>query len=498
MANENPERRVIAGAARDPFHPVFMGMLRPLDATLLSRGAGKGLWLYDEVERDCHAFSVLQKRKMAVVSFPWDLAAGGTKLRDRQAVKIIKPILEELGLAALCVGLLDAVLKGYSVGEVLWDPATWLPTSVIMRDQRRFLFDVDSKPRLITRENMFPGEELPDRKFIVHRFGSQRGDPYGLGLGSKLFWPTWFKRKGISFWLVFAEKFGSPTVIGKYPTGMPIAEQEELLATLGNLAQETALVAPLETEVTLLEAARSGSVDSYERLIRYMDEEISKTTLGETLTTTIGQSGAYAASKTHNEVRLELVRADADMLAKTLNSSLIQWLTDLHCPGAVAPKIFWEIKEPEDLLNEAKKDQTVASLGFEPTEEYIRSKYGEGWNKKKGAPNPPPMLGGTPMPGSAAPVNEPDPAFAEGADDPVDGLASQLEAGTAKAMGKLLEPVRRLVKDAKSLEAIRDGLLDLYPQMDNAAFAEILTQAFLAADLAGRALVSTETREPVR
>ena len=272
---------IIAGAERDPYHILYMGLMRPQDDTLISRGGGRGLKIYDEIERDCHAYSVLQKRKYAVVSFPWEVKPASERLKDKKAAETVKAMLEALDFDGLCVGLLDALLKGYAVGEVIWDPATWAPTQVIMRDQRRFLFDVDSKPRLATLQNMLPGEELPERKFIVHRFGAKDANPYGLGLGSRLFWPTYFKRQGITFWLVFAEKFGSPTVLGKYPEGMPQDKQDALLSTLGNLAQETAIVAPLETEIELLEAARSGSIDTYERLVRYMDEEISKAVLGE-------------------------------------------------------------------------------------------------------------------------------------------------------------------------------------------------------------------------
>jgi phage gp29-like protein len=181
------------------------------------------------------------------------------------------------------------------------------------------------------------------------------------------------------------------------------------------------------------------------------------------------------------------------MLAKTLNGTLIQWLTDLHCPGAAAPKISWEVREPEDLLNESKKDQAVFSLGFEPSEDYIQEKYGVGWTKKA-APKQSPIPVIPDPAANADPFAVPAPAFAESADDPVDALANQLEAASAKAMEQLLVPVRRLVKSAGSLTEIRDGILDLYPHMGTAAFAEILTQAFLAADLAGRARVHAESR----
>ena len=72
---------------------------------------------------------------------------------------------------------------------------------------------------------MVEGEELPDRKFIIHSVGGKDGSPYGLGVGHRLFWPVFFKRQGISFWLIFAEKFGTPTAVGKYPGGADPGDQ---------------------------------------------------------------------------------------------------------------------------------------------------------------------------------------------------------------------------------------------------------------------------------
>jgi len=71
----------------------------------------------------------------------------------------------------------------------------------------------------------------------------------------------------------------------------------------------------------------------------------------------------------------------------------------------------------------------------------------------------------------------------------VDDLTTQIESAGASAMEKLLEPIRRLVNNAQSLEEIRDGLLDAYPEMNVAEMAEVLTDAMAAAHEMGRASV---------
>jgi len=558
--------QVIAGIARDPFTAVFQGLLKSTDATLLAKGKSDGLKVYDQIEQDCHAYSTLQKRKLAVVSCEWEIVAATDDAADKKAADGIRDICKALDMDGLTFGLLDAILKGYAVAEVIWNPETWLPDDLPIRNQRRFLFDADCKPRLLTPENKQTGEALPDRKFIIHQFGSKDGSPYGLGLGTRLFWPVFFKNHGISYWMAFAERFGGPSVVGKYPPEMTKEKQDELLDTLSRLNQERAIVVPLEAEVELIEAAKTGSIDTYERLSRYMDEEISKAVLGETLTTSVGETGSYAASQTHNGVRMELVKADADMLSNTLNKTLMTWLCEFHFPGANPPRFWRRVEEPSDTKAEAEKDALVATLGFAPEEDYIQEKYGAGWVKRA------PEFGGgddlgadaepeaeTPATPTAEPapaaqttvqdtalngaqftsllqilgevatgihsrttafhvikagfpgvseehingmldgikVREPEPApaqkpaekpaeFAEADEtDKISSLADQAEAATAEAMGRLLEPIRRLVMSAKNLEEIRDGILECYPDIDSASLSSILSDAFTVASLMG-------------
>ncbi|MCC7283481.1 MAG: DUF935 family protein, partial [Acetobacteraceae bacterium] len=80
-----------------------------------------------------------------------------------------------------------------------------MPARIVARDPRRFAFrdagQGEPELRLLTREAPIDGIALPGRKFIVHRHGGRYGSPWGLGLGQRLFWPVFFKRQGIGFWL---------------------------------------------------------------------------------------------------------------------------------------------------------------------------------------------------------------------------------------------------------------------------------------------------------
>lgn len=389
-ATKTEMRNEIASIRRDVTYPVFFGRLTQIlqnrDDTLLTRGGSKGLKLYDEIERDAHAYAMLEKRKNAVIAREWGVDAASDSPRDRAIADELEGMLANIKFDRLCKDMLDANLKGYSVSEIMWRPEgnRIIPSHYFARDQRRFAFDADRQLRMLTPENPIDGEVMPGRKFIVHTVGGKDGSPYGLGLGSKLFWPVFFKKQDITFWLIFADKFGSPTPVGKYPPGTTQGDQDKLLAALQAIATDAAVVIPEGMQADLLEAQRSGAGDFYERLARYMDEQISEVVTGETLTTTVSSSGGNRAlGEVHNEVRMEVAKGDADLLSDTLNETLIKWIVDLNWPGAEPPTVWRDFSEAEDLKVRAERDKTLEEMGWELTEEEFIRVYGDGYRRKQ-------------------------------------------------------------------------------------------------------------------
>lgn len=335
---------LIADAKNDITIPYFSGALRPVDDTLLMRGGGKGLKIYDEIERDTHAFAMLQKRKKTLVGREWIVKPASDDPLDIKAADIVRAQLEALPFDSVCDDLLDATLKGYAVSETIWERRDGMIAikKIVSHDQRRFVFDEEWNPRLLTYTSMTDGIELPPRKFLVHRHGVKGNNPYGLGLGSRLFWATLFKREGVTFWLHFLEKFAGPTVIAETPYTTLGDEQKKLLDTLRNVRTASAITVPIGTDVKFLEAARSGSV-SYEGFLAYWDKQISICVTGETLTTDVGAAGSKAASTTHENILEKLVDSDGDLLSDTLHEQVIQWIVDYNVPGAQAPRV-WRIR----------------------------------------------------------------------------------------------------------------------------------------------------------
>lgn len=517
--NGKPITDEIASIRREVNRVFYGGVLQTnLDDTLQSRGGAKGLKIYQELKRDAHAGAVLAKRKLAVTSRPWDVLPAEEGRADKKVAEAVKKALEHIKFNAACKRLLEANLTGYAVSEVMWEvrDGLVLPARLKARDPRRFVFGLDDELRLLTREAMIVGEEMPARKFVVHRRGADDDSPYGTGLGSMLFWPVFFKRNGITFWLTFADKFGSPTAVGRYPNGAGKPEQNKLLAALGAISQDAGVIVPEGMVIELLEAKRSGGIDTYEKLVRYMDEQISKAVLGETMSTTAASTGLGSnQAGVQNDVRLEVAQDDSDELCETLNDTLVRWIVEFNFPSAQPPKVQREFSEPEDTAKLATRDKTLFDMGWEPNEQYIQRTYGEGWTKKA-APPPSPwgMLPGMPgqQPQPGPPEQDDDATEVDLADGAPLGKGSEqrafnkarqqaITAGAEALATEWQALVRKPVEDVLALAEnsggdlvqFRERLTQLLDAKPDPETVQRFAQAAFAANVMGRGLAPKKT-----
>ncbi len=226
----------VAVIARQAFLGNYTVMFQPEDATLFTRGNGRGLRLYDEIDNDPKVWEVLQKRKLALISREWQVEPASTSRIDKKAADLVKAQLENVGFDQLTSDMLDATMKGVSFIEPIWERvgSEIVLTDAVHVEPWYFSFDRAPNPtdlvyarhavRLLNGTGI-EGIAIAQRKMMVHRYGQKYNSPWGLGLGSRLFWPAFFKRNGIQFWLAFAERFGTPVPVGKYPNNATQAEK---------------------------------------------------------------------------------------------------------------------------------------------------------------------------------------------------------------------------------------------------------------------------------
>lgn len=489
----------IAAASKDI--DIFAGWINRLenpDRTLRTEAQGKGLKLYDEVDRDPHAGAVLQTRYLSVIGKEWEVLPGeepsakgrpATVTRAQKIADFVREVLLDTNFDQSRQELLQGILYGFYVAEVIWqvkDNAV-LPRTMLAKHPRRFSFTMDRELRLLTRSNMVEGEPVPDRKFICFTYGSS-DNPYGRGLGQKLWWPVWFKKNGIKFWLIFLEKYGMPTAVGKYPSGTPPEQQQELLDAIEAIQNETGIKIPEGMAIDLLEATRQGKV-TYETLCEYMDKQVSKAVLGQTATTE-GTPGKLGNEEAQGEVRQDILKADADLLCECLNDTLIKWIVDYNFPGVTDyPKLWIRTEAEKDLKALAERDKTLTKdIGVPVGKRYFYETYAIPEPEEEEELVSPQGTGaGEQVPGEFVELKST--PFSQ---DDLDNMSDQATKKAQDHMSQLLESAMDLIEGATSYKEIGEKLYGLYPNIDTAEFQELLARAIFASGLTGYAAAETD------
>lgn len=458
-------------------------LLPSTDRLLALKGNGD-LLIYQEVLRDEQVKACFEQRVRAVVSKPWEVKPGGDKRIDKQAAVFIEEQLKKISFDSVTEKMLYGVFYGYAVAEAMYavDGSRVVLGGIKVRDRRRFGFAPDMSLRLRTSANPM-GEELPDKKFWHFATGSDHDDePYGLGLAHWLYWPVFFKRSGVKFWLVFLEKFGMPTAVGEYPSGTVKEDQDKLLGALQAIQTDSAIIFPQGMKASLLEATRGGTAD-YTALYDRMDAAIARATLGQTASTQ-GTPGKLGNDDLQGDVRDDIVKADADLVCMSFNATIVKWLVEWNFPGAALPQVWRKCEDEEDTNTTSERDERISKMGFKPTLKYIQDTYGGEWVEVK------------PSTAGDAAVNQPQGgAVAEFAEvfpqDDIDGLVDFAMQDWESSMGPIAAALQSEINASaakgETAAQFMERLPSLLSKLNPVPLAKRLAGAAFTARVAGEA-----------
>jgi len=376
--------------------------------------ARNNLRVYRDLERDPKVYAVLRKRYDMTVATETmilpGLKRGSTRKRDQKMADMLKAHIEAMGVVietdsafaraqlpgdfdSLCYGLLDAILMGYAVAEIIWDRdgAEVYPATVKVRPQQFFRFDDDLRLRFMIDRSEAMGKTLPGRKMLAYTYGSFN-DPYGLGVGNRLYWPVWFKRQDMTFWLRFVDKYGGPTAMGKYPAGTPKTGEnsiQTLLSAAAAVQSESAVAIPDKMDLELLQTITTAAQQGFAQLFDTLDSQIAQAVLGVNLTSEVKGQASRAATQTHATEQKSVGRSDAQGLMNYLTSTLSRWDTDFNMGiEEPAPRFHKAFVDVDMLLAMATMDQMISQAsGFRRTLESTNQIYGQGSEAFEKNPN---------------------------------------------------------------------------------------------------------------
>lgn len=107
--------------------------------------------------------------------------------------------------------LLDALGKGYSAVELVWNTASapWTP-DYVWRDPRFFRYDPTGQTLHLLTTTWGDGEPLPPYCFIVHQPRLKMGLPIRGGLARLAAITDLCRHLTVESWLAYAESYGPP------------------------------------------------------------------------------------------------------------------------------------------------------------------------------------------------------------------------------------------------------------------------------------------------
>lgn len=161
-----------------------------------------------------------------------------------------------------------------------------------------------------------------------------------------------YKRGGFGDWAQWIELFGMPQRIGKYNIHDPAsrAALEEALERAGSASWITA---PEGTSIEHVQT-NSGNGVAYDDFRKACNEEMTIAVLGQTLTTTQGDTGARALGQVHQEIEAGKHRSDLRYAQRILNQYVLPRLEARGYPVTggkfVYPKVAEQLSVADIML----------------------------------------------------------------------------------------------------------------------------------------------------
>jgi len=345
--------------------------------------ASRQMELFEEMEeKDAHLASLLQTRKLAVLSLDYEVLPYADTPEDKKIAEAVGEIIFGTpNLESAFLDLLDAIGKGFALTEIIWgveqgrvrvEELKWVP-------QKKVTYVEDLNPRLVTADGPWQGEPFPPWKIIYHRYKAKSGHDTRSGVLRVVGYMYLLKNYALKDWAGFNEVFGMPLRLGKYdPTSTP-ADREALIQAIRSLGTDAAGIISKNTEIEFVETTnRSASSNPFQSLADFCNREMSKAILGQTLTTdTAGSTGTYAAARVHAQVRSDLVEADAQALGQTLREQLLRPLVGFNFGwDKPVPWFRFLYEEEEDLKTLSEVYRNLADMGVPLSLEHIAERFG--------------------------------------------------------------------------------------------------------------------------
>lgn len=357
--------------------------------SMISDGLDAFTYFRELEEKDEDVGSLIDMLKLSVLARDWEIVPADDSALAQTLAEEIRANFEALpNFYQILDNFFDAAAYGVSIGEIMWDVSESQVrlTDVKDRPQELFLFNTRYQPqigplRYLLTDTTIDGIEVPEEKFLIFSYRMRAGNRRGRPLLRSVFWPSWFKRQTLRFWLRFGEK-GPGTAAVRYQ-GDTQDEKDLALEAAEAIVEKIAVAVPQNLEIIteLLTSARSQDPAVYENLVRRCALAIARRICGQTLTSYGSEDGkgSLALGDVHKEMFGIKTRELAIAGEMPINEQLIKrWVLWNYGPEALAlaPKFCFDKSLREDLNVASQVDERLQRMGLDIPKKYVRERYG--------------------------------------------------------------------------------------------------------------------------
>jgi len=385
----------------------------------------KGLNFYKSLffeyirREDLHIGGVCQTRKLAAISHLKSALSSNEgysnliSAENEDMAEYVIEFINNIDLTNFFTDIVEAQIQGVSIFEkkygvrgnkIILEKIDIIPNHLIVYDDLNdeyIILDIENttqeKIRAVSlnsledRVNIRKLDTLiidKRRLFEVHSYDGNSQNGFQNGCIDSLILAYYFKRYGISDWSTYLEMYATPPRIGTYD---PLLTNEEDLRALEegvkNFGSDAYAILANGTKLEFpIDQGRKQSSDSFKEYIEYWNNSVSIRVLGQTLTTSIGDTGSYAAASVHNIIREDILSSDIMLIEDSMNR-LIRELIDYNYSNVTEYPVF-RFPETKGLADKKTLSEILLNLkdsGYEPNIEALIEEFGFELEKREPA-----------------------------------------------------------------------------------------------------------------
>lgn len=341
----------------------------------------------------------MQTRELALAGLDWaceapDELPGGKRKRNKAAkiaedcAKMVRKLENLPELWAHLVG--EGTAFGHAHSQIMWerDGTRLYPARFKNVASRRFIFRIEDGALLFSDAGFGAGaandgldlcEEYP-AKFIQYRPRVNGDVPVREGLARLLVWAGLFGNWTLKDWLLLGEIAWKPWVQAIYQKGAGPEDIAALEVALQRMSSTGRSMLPETTKLVVEWPKSSGtaSTSAHRELWETLVAEVTKAILGQTLTSDQGQRGSQSLGKVHNEIRKDILEADAKGIARAFTEYVLRPYVEANWGGGAPVPVFRFLTEDTTdtlQLSEALKNLREGGMSSIP-ESWVRDEFG--------------------------------------------------------------------------------------------------------------------------